>query len=403
MRWRTVSTAISVVALWALAGCGSGSKSSFHEPQNGFSNGNLKGTYTFFALGSDIDGPQPDAYDIGGVLVADGNGAITAGEQTYSNEGGSYHDNFTGSYSISSSGLGTVTLHTGDDSVGANGTETLSVVLLSASKGLIGEFDTSATSTGTLDLQTSTALPAGGYAFSVSGAGGPYHVLAFGGVFNIDNDTLGNISGAGSVCDMAAPQGNVWLDQTLSGSVLGPDSMGKVTIQLSAGFTDTPINFDGYIVDSSRIQLVENDQYAITGGTAIGQGAATGTFTTPAAFSGTFVYGFYGFNQSGYGADAGVITADGASNLTNGQIDQDQGGNVLSDTLTGTYSVDAAGTGRVVTNTNTNFGTNGTGPSLVFYLTGSGKPLPVLQAEATARSAGYAYLQSSGTPSFTGT
>jgi hypothetical protein len=381
-----------------MVACG-GSSGTIQGGPTGFTNSNLKGTYTFLALGSEA--PSSNQYEVGGVLVADGNGNVTGGEQTYSNTVGAHADNLTGTYSIGSNGLGTITLQTGDTSIGVNGVETLSVVILSPSSGLISQFDTSATSSGTLDLQTSSAMPTDGYAFSVLAARVPANsVLAFGGVFNIDNNpTTGSISGAGSVSDLAQAGANA-MDSTLSGSVSAPDSMGKVTVQLTAGFTGSPISFDGYITSAVRMQLVENDGFATSGGTAYGQGTATGSYTTPASFTGAYVFGFNGFNFVGYGTYAGVITSDGAGNLTSGLIDQEQGAAVIGDSLTGTYANDGAGTGRI--QTATNFGSHGAGPTMIFYLAGTGNPIPVLQVDATARSAGTAYVQGSGTPSFSG-
>jgi hypothetical protein len=389
---------ILIAALSVLVACG-GSSGTIQGGQKGYTNSNLKGTYTFLALGSEA--PSSDQYEVGGVLVADGNGAITGGEQTYSNTVGAHADNVTGSYSIGSNGLGTITLQTGDTGIGVHGVETLSVVILSSSSGLISQFDTSATSNGTLDLQTSTTMPTGGYAFSVLAARVPANtVLAFGGVFNIDNNpSTGSISGTGSVSDLAQAGANA-MDSTLSGSVSAPDSMGKVTLQLAAGFTGAAISFDGYITSATRMQLVESDSFATSGGTAYGQGAATGSYTTPASFTGPYVFGFNGFNFIGYGTYAGVITSDGAGNLTSGLIDQAQGAAVISDTLTGTYANDGAGSGRI--QTATNFGTNGVGPTMIFYLAGTGNPIPVLQVDATARSAGTGYVQGSATPSFSG-
>ena len=391
----TLTLAISIVALSLLMACGSNSGTTTGG-QKGYTNSNLKGTYTFLALGSEA--PSSNQYEVGGVLVADGNGAITGGEQTYSNTVGAHADNLTGTYSIGTNGLGTITLQTGDTGIGVNGVETLSVVILSPSSGLISQFDTSATSSGTLDLQTSTAMPTGGYAFSVLAARVPANtVLAFGGVFNID--TPGSISGAGSVSDLAQAGANA-MDSTLSGSVSAPDSMGKVTVQLTAGFTGAAINFDGYITSATRMQLVENDAFATSGGTAYGQGTATGSYTTPASFTGPYVFGFNGFNFIGYGTYAGVVASDGAGNLSSGLIDQEQGAAVISDSLTGTYANDGAGSGRI--QTATNFGSHGAGPTMIFYLAGTGNPIPVLQVDATARSAGTAYVQGSGTPSFSG-
>ena len=404
---RLTLLAIAIAALSTLVACGGGSSSSNpNPPSTGFTKASLKGNYTFFALGQDVYGPNSGTgfYEVGGVLVADGNGNITGGEQTYGNSNTAYEDTFTGTYSVNANGLTTITLNTGDLSIGSGstGTETFAVTLLSTSSGQISQFDASATSSGTLDAQTSMAMPTAGYAFTVLGADVANNaVLSLGGVFNIDNNpSAGTISGAGSVSDID-DSGTLSLAQTLSGSVTAPDSFGRVFISLTAGFTTTPIVFDGYIVDSTHIRLVEDDSFGITGGTAIAQSSATGTFTSNSAFSGNFVYGFFGYNIGGAGADTGTITADGGGTLTGGLIDQNQAGTVISDTLSGTYAVDNTGTGRVVATTN--FGVNGTGPRLIFYLTGNGNPVPMLQTDIFALASGTAYAQGSGTPSFNGT
>jgi hypothetical protein len=400
---RALLHAISVAGLLVLGGCGgSGSGPTHTGGQTGYTNSNLKGTYTFLAMGSDM--PSGNQYEVGGVLTADGNGMVTGGEQTYSDSVGAHADKVTGTYLIGSNGLGTITLQTGDSSIGVNGTETFSVLILSPSSGLISQFDTSATSSGSLDLQTSTAMPTAGYAFSVLAIRVPADtVLAFGGVFNIDNNpSTGSISGAGSVTDLAQAGSNQ-MDLPLSGSVSVPDAMGKITVQLTAGFAVDPIRFDGYIIDATRIQLVENDGFASAAGTAYGQGSATGSYTTPASFTGTYVFGFTGYNFVGTGSYAGVITSNGAGSLTGGQIDQVQGSAVISDTLTGTYANDASGTGRITTSTSFGNTQNGAGPTMIFYFAGAGNPVPVLQMDTTARSAGVAYVQGSSTPSLSGT
>ena len=340
-------------------------------------------------------------------FVADGNGNITGGEQTYDNAALVNGDSIAGgTYSIASNGIGTITINTADTSIGVNGVETFSVVMLSSSKAMITQFDASATSSGILEAQTSTTAPTGGYAFCVLGADlANAYPLSFGGVFNIDNNpSAGTISGAGSVAD-TNDSGNLSLQQTVAGFVASPDLMtsspdafGKVAIVLTVG--SAAVEFDGYIVDGNHIQLVEDDGYGVTGGTAFAQGNSTGTFTANSNFAGNFVYGFSGYNILGNGADAGAITADGAGNLINGQIDESLGGTVITDTLTGTYAVDNTGTGRVVVNTN--FGSNGTGPSMIFYLTGTGNPIAMQEMDIFALGGGTAFTQGSSAPSFSG-
>jgi hypothetical protein len=201
----------------------------------------------------------------------------------------------------------------------------------------------------------------------------------------------------------------------LSGAVSQPDSFGAVTMSLIAGFSTLPIQLTGYIVDSKNIKLAAFPDpntglgYSV-GGSAIGQGVAAGTFHTNSAFSGPNVYGILGQRQSmtasGEGPIwasatwAGLFTADGAGHLTSGLADQDVGGAVVSDTLTGTYSVDAAGSGRVTAATT--FGSAGAGPSFVFYLTGTGGPVLVLDTDTTGTGGGIVYPRASASPSFSG-
>jgi hypothetical protein len=376
------SAAISV-----LSACGS-------SGSNPNLNKELNGNYVFEALGTDAS--SLFLYQLAGVLTANGKGAITGGELTYTNLNFANTDAITGgSYSIGKDGRGTITLTTADTSIGVNGTLTLGVVLLSSSRALITEFDSSATSSGAMDLQTAIAAPTGGYAFVVNGSDLSPSFMAIGGVFNIDSP--GVISGAGSVADIDNG-GSISNSVTVTGTVSAPDSLGAVIVDLTIG--GTADEFIGYIVDAKHIKLVESDVNGSTAGLAIGQGAATGTFTDDTKFSGTFVYGIPGQSDVGTAAFAGLFTADGAGNLTNGFTDENLGLNVVSDTLTGTYAVDSSGTGRAPAITN--FGTSGAGPTLIFYLTGNGNPPLVLNTDTFSLGGGIAYPQAAGPFSFNG-
>ena len=167
---------------------------------------NLKGTYVLEATGADSNF---NPYQFAGVIVLDGNGGISSGEQTVN-----FSDPTTGlfvaksdainnvgsSYFLGPDGRGTITLNPNDADIGA---ETFSLVFLSNSQALIAALPTSTltiSGTGTMDLQTTTAAPTGGYAFAVSGtdvtSASP---TAFAGILNIDSPN--NISGKGSVAD----------------------------------------------------------------------------------------------------------------------------------------------------------------------------------------------------------
>jgi hypothetical protein len=415
----------------------------------------LKGSYVLQAQGIDING-GPN-YQFAGVITLDGNGGITAGEQTINfldtnpNIGAfvSKTDLITrGSYFLGPDGRGTITVSTNDTDIGGNGIESFAFVYLSSSHLLITQVDLALPSTppanvpatlvsasGTMDLQTWTSSsPAlsGGYAFVVSGSdfasGSP---SAIGGVLNIDSlpGNPNNISGNGSVTDQTLA-GTLTAFQPLSGTVSNPDSFGAVTLNLTVpGFLTPSLQFVGYVVDATHIQLIESDNPAgvggigSTAGVAIGQGAATGTFRDNTFFSGTYVLGILGVDLAGVTpatlTSANVFQADGAGHLASGFTDTLLAANSIqppnffgaqiSSQFGGTYSVNATGTGR----TRVFFNRFVPRPVPVFqpeffsYLTGNGNPPLVLDVGDTAHNypnvgIGIAYPQAAAPFSFNG-
>lgn len=374
----------------------------------------LSGTFVLQLNGVD-GGFNP--YQFAGVVTLDGNGGISTGEQTVN-----FLDPVTfifvskadsiistgSSYFIGNDGRGTITLNPNNDA--DIGSETFSVVFLSPNHLLIDALSTNnltISGAGTMDLQQGgPQAPAGGYAFVVRGAqlarSAP---LAFGGVFNIDSPNT--ISGNGSVADEILDKKLNATAAPISGTLTAPDQFGAVTLNLSAGFGKNgkliPIQFTGYIIDSTHIQLIESDDnlgsgFALTAGPAIGQGSATGTFKDNTAFSGNYVFDVLGTDLSNLNlapstlTTAAVLAADGSGNLTSGFMDtflalntvQGTSGAQISATFNGTYSVDASGSGRTAL-TLTNFNPNPTRgylPTLFFYLTGSGSQNTPLVLEA---------------------
>lgn len=375
---------------------------------------NLKGTYVFESKGIDANGP----FQLAGVIVLDGNGGITSGEQTHSDVLLSVADKITGgSYTIGADGRGTMTLNTADQSIGQLGVENLSLAFLSSSQALIATMDNPnlspsfETSSGTLDLQTSTTAPTGGYSFAVNGVDVNAQPMAMGGILNIDSPAA--ISGAGSVADQD-DIGAIYPNTPISGTLTTPDSFGSLKFNLTTAFSASPVQFTAYIVDASHLRLIESDitgsgvGVGATAGIAIGQGAATGTFTGNAAFSGNYVFDILGVDLNGLPsslASLGVFTADASGNLTNGYNDELLNGFSIyvSDSFTGTYTVDPSGNGRV--DSFINFTSNGAGPELIFYLTGNGNPPLVLDADANfgAFGVGQASPQAAPPLSFNGT
>ena len=387
----------------------------------------LKGTYVFATKGQDANGNSGSGgpYELVGAMVLDGNGNITSGEQTRngplvtaSNPNGpivSVSDAISGgSYIIRPDGRGTLTINTADQNIGQQGIENLSLVVISSSQALISTLDgnpslppSGETSTGTLELQTSTAVPTGGYAFTVNGVdnNSPPDAMAIGGILNVDS--ADGISGTGSVADLN-DAGTLSANATLSGTLTSPDSFGALKFNLTAGFASN-LQLTGYIVDAWHIELIESDNRSGTGlgttaGVAIGQGAARGAFTNK-AFAGNYVFDILGQDpQSGAVsntlASVGQFTADSTGNLSSGFDDEDLvfSDIEISDSFAGTYTLDSTGMGRV--DSNITFGSSGPGPELIFYLTGNANPPLVLDADDNPSSstvgavgAGLAYPQ----------
>jgi hypothetical protein len=395
------------------------------------------GTYILQAQGVDS---SLNPYQFAASLVLDGNGNIKNGEQTanYLASGSLADSNLTGNYFLGNDGRGTITINTNDNNIGANGIETFVFVYLSSTQALVSQMDlppaqTGASATGTMELQTSTAAPTGGYAFVVNGIDVVKSLpVAFGGVFNIDS--ANTISGNGSVTDEILERRVFATALGLSGTLTTPDQFGAVTLHLTAPFgggkKPIPLQFTGYIVDAAHIMLIETDNttsntapFGATSGPAIGQGAATGTFTDNTSFSGTYVFSVPGVDLSNGNVapstmtSVGLFTADGQGDFTNGFMDMFLDLNTIQNNLlpgaqisaafNGTYSVDSSGTGRASLTSLTinpepkrNYQ-----PVWFFYLTGNGNPPLLLEGgdqPYPLLGAGIAYPQSTATPAFSG-
>lgn len=395
----------------------------------------LQGTFVLQAQGVD-SGLQP--YQFAAALVLDGNGGITSGEQTVNITDQTLGTLVTrpdvvtgGSYFLGPDGRGTITIKTNDQGAGVSGTETFNLVYLSPSQALISQADSTGSASGTMDLQTNVAGLSGGYAFVVSGMDIQNSSLtAFGGIFNVDSPNT--ISGTGSISDQNLG-GTLTQNQTLSGTVSDPDPLGAVTIDLSLGFATGPVQFTGYIVDARHIKLIETDNTSgtgtsSTGGIAIAQGAATGSFTSLDMFSGNYVFGIlgvdFGVGLPSTKTSVGVLTSDGAGNVSGFSDTLFQGncvqnsclqsgipGAQVSADFTGRYTMVLNGIGRarVTPNTFTPAATPPFHPLYIFYLTGNGSEAAVLDAgdlnvaqNYASLGAGIAYPQSAPPFPFTG-
>lgn len=373
------------------------------------------GTYVFSLTGEDQVGP---AFFVAGAFQVT-NGAITGGEQDFSNTitFGSDLINSAGSgVSTTADGNLQITLNTcnardcstTDSNVGVSGIETLNGTLVSASRALITEFDSSATASGSLDRQVATVSAAAqGYAFLATGLDTNFLFVSIGGVINVDGTASSgtvSISGTGSVFDINDGFSAIPNQSFAASSVTTPDSFGRVTFALNPSVASgiSPISMVGYIVGPDRIQLVETgDTFrgssGSMGGEALGQGNNTGKFNSASVLGSSFVFGITGSDTIGLLQAAGVLNAnlDGTVSGTLNTNDLNGTGTQSPITFTGgSLTVDV--TGRVTLTSLTSNGYN-----LQLYLSGSGTGT-VISMDATDVLSGLAYQQTT-VASFSGT
>jgi hypothetical protein len=316
----------------------------------------LKGLYAFAFSGNDGNiGGNISFFSVAGSILADGKGNITKGEEDFCDSSlVSLGNTLSGTYTVGSDGRGTMTLHVSNPKIGVNGVQTLSFAVINSQHGLVIEFDSSATSNGTLDLQNpanfSTGSIAGGYGFTLVGSTADVNAAEeiAGGVFTADG--AGKFSGTEDV----NLNGTGVTSGPLNGTYSSPDPFGRGTATLGSN------SFVYYIVDSSNLKLVESDSAVFLAGSAFAQGS--GSFSN-ASLSGNFVFTVAGVDPGGSAlAAGGLFAADGNGNITNGTIDVF--GKVTNGAFTGTYSISSNGRGTVTIN-----GTTGGLSQFAVYLT----------------------------------
>jgi hypothetical protein len=315
-------------------------------------------TYAFYLSGLEVtdadtvDGPY--FYALAGAVAIDVNGNVLGGEQDY-NDGWALTspepsgDSITGGTLTADGVTGqyTLTLITNNENVGVAGTETLGVQFVNSNHALITQFDGTATSSGSLDLQTTTNA-SGNFAFTLSGVDNVslcYCSVVYGGVFTTSK---GGVSGVYDVDDSGSATSPPVTGTPFAGTIPEPNDnygRGYVTGTNLGGNVNT---IAYYIVGPEAMRLIVVDTTDSAVGSAFGQG--TTTFTNASLGSSVF-----GVESNSYGipyAAAGSFTTDGKGNLA-GIGDEDEEGSVCLNSVTvappctigGTYSISNAAGG----------------------------------------------------------
>jgi hypothetical protein len=320
-----------------LVACGGSSSSApVKPPSSDFGASSLNGTYVFSSTGLDTS-TDPLFLMMMGSLTANGSGSVTGGTvdiigAKFGISSPAAQPITGGSYSVGADGRGQIKFDT-TTSTGAV-TITLDFVLTSNSHGLVTEYDSYGTGSGTIDLQSAITQSqlAGSFAFDVSGVGAngtsPIGTV---GAFNLDS------TGA-----VSTGQEDVNNDGTYTGapSQILPSSAvtlgttpATATIASSAG---TSYTFDVYPIDNSHLKFIENDSKLLVSGDAYTQGSSIP--------NGQLLFTLAGEDASGLPLDSGGWLTNGAATITAGLEDFNDAGSVSqANNLSGTVSAVSGG------------------------------------------------------------
>jgi hypothetical protein len=323
-------------SLAVLAACGGGSSNPpINPPPSGsFNNGNLSGNYVFSVTGTASSG---DFVTIMGAFTADGKGNIASGgvlDQNSTASNGLILDTITsGTYNVGSDGrptgnpslpTGLLTLQTSSD------TFQFDYVLTSSTHGLVTQFETLGSASGTLDLQanvTQADIAGRSYAFNFTGSSGAGNdVCGFSasgapvpfatvGAFTLDasgivvsgvEDFNNNCSSSGST-NLAITGGDIDLMTTFPGTA---------ALTTGTGASAITYTFDVYPIDATHLKFIEIDTAPMLAGDAFTQTSSIPT--------GNNVFTMAGFDMDP--SVGGPFTAAGIFNF-------DSNGNILSDSV----------------------------------------------------------------------
>ena len=302
--------------------------------------------YVFYVSGQELINAGPLYYAIAGAVTVNADGTVAGGEQDYNDAAGITSP--TGGDSITGgtltvdgpTGQGTLTLITNNAHVGVAGTETFGVQFANTKHALIVQFDGTATSSGSMDLQTLGA-PSGGYAFTLSGVDPTYTPIAIGGVFSISGAALTN-----GIVD-ANDDGAVLTNTPFTANVIAADTFGRGTITGAFAFGSEQVALTYYIVGPEVMRVIDVDLTDSLVGSAFGQGAAAfsnaSLGSSVLAIAGNPFQNEYGaLGQFSTNTTAATFTGVGDANeLDNGIL------SALASPMSGTYSIASNGYGSL--------------------------------------------------------
>ncbi len=309
-------------------------------------------TYVFYLNGQEA--LFPDFYALTGSIQIDLQGNVLAGEQDY-NDGTGFTSPQPGGDTITGGKLGfnattgqaKLTLITNNTSLGVGGVETLILQLVDSNHAMVIQFDGTATSSGSFDLQKLPSTLSGSYAFTLWGVDyadlGP---VAFGGVFGISNGTtlengIVDTNDAGAVTTAVA----------LSGTLTTFDSFGRGSLTTTLNYYGTPISFNYYVVGPEVIRIIDVDTTDSAIGSAYGQGVNSSAASNASIGSSVFnIAGSpYPINYGVLGQFATSNTSSSSATFSGVADDNEQinGIQLPAAPISGNYSIASNGYGSM--------------------------------------------------------
>jgi uncharacterized GH25 family protein len=291
-----------------------------------------------------------NSYVLAGAVTVDQNGNVTGGEQDY-NDGAGFTSPQpsgdaivpnTGTLTVDGTGQGTLVVSTNNPKLGVNGKETLGVQFVNASHALIVQFDGSATSSGSLDVQNLSTAPNGGYAFTVSGATSA--AFSIGGVFAFSGDLLNPIWPGTSDANTGQ---TVAMNSSFAAQLSAVDSYGRGQIS-GIDLVGTPLALNYYQVGPEALRIVEVDPSIAAVGSAFGQGTNVNGSST--AGLGTSVFSILGNPYSSKFGVLGQFTTNTTAASVQGVGDDNEVGNGATASaapISGTYTMGTNGYGSL--------------------------------------------------------
>jgi len=325
--------------------------------------------YTFYLSGQEKVNFQNhlNFYAVAGTILVDSSGNVVGGEEDYNDADGFTFSNVgitDGSFSYLNTdppGQRTLTLITTNTQIGVNGTETFKVQFVNTNHALIVQFDNSATSSGSIDVQ-SLGAPTGGYAFTLSGVDPNYLSVGFGGVFASGGGTLLNPQWQGTidVADGPSPGLGIQTNIPFTASLGTMDVYGRGVITgIGIPVTGQPplnLNISYYQVSTKAMRLIDIDSSISAAGSAFAQG--TNATAASNAGLGQSVFAIAGNtnpvtpNFKTFFVALGQFTTSNTSSATAdlaGVADEDELAKpfVPAAAITGTYQVQTNGYGSL--------------------------------------------------------